>query len=136
MLYEIWLCYTEFEWNLLMLHKVWLDLIMLEWNLTKLGLIRLCWNLIMLHWVWVKYAYVPLSFSGNWLCCYNLIMLPNFQCPRLYYIFCIIHHVVNICGVGVGFTSPSEHMCRPFGNNAPHIKLWGASFQNCPAYFG
>jgi hypothetical protein len=27
-------------------------------------------------------------------------------------------------------------MYHPFENDAPHIKLWGASFPNCPAYFG
>jgi hypothetical protein len=88
---------------------------------------------------------------GNWLCCYNLIMLLNFQSLWLCYIFSIIHHVIIICGVsgwklyfvvfqiskvGVGFTSPSEHMCHPFRNDAHHIKLWDASFSNCPAYFG
>jgi hypothetical protein len=31
--------------------------------------------------------------------------------------------------------SPSEHIRHPFGNDAPHIKLWGASFLNCPTYF-
>jgi hypothetical protein len=60
-------------------------------------------------------------------------------------------HVINICRVsrwksyfivfhiskvGVGLTSPSEPVCHPFGNDAPYIKLWGASFWNCPAYFG
>jgi hypothetical protein len=44
--------------------------------------------------------------------------------------------VFYIYKVGVGFTSPNEHLCHPFGNDAPHIKLWGASFQNCPTYFG
>jgi hypothetical protein len=82
------------------------------------------------------FDYFLLSLSGNWLCCYNLIMLLNFQCIWLCSIFYIIHHVVNICRVGVGFMSPSEPMRHPFGNDAPHIKLWGASFQNCPAYFG
>jgi hypothetical protein len=27
-------------------------------------------------------------------------------------------------------------MCHPFRNDAPHIKLCGASFHNCLAYFG
>jgi hypothetical protein len=87
----------------------------------------------------------------NWLCCYNLIMLLNSQCIWLCYIFSIIRHIIIICGVsgwklyfilfyiykiGVGFTSPSEPMRHPFRNDAPHIKLWGASFLNCSAYFG
>jgi hypothetical protein len=25
-------------------------------------------------------------------------------------------------------------MCHPFGNDASHIKLWGASFLNCPVW--
>jgi hypothetical protein len=77
-------------------------------------------------------------------------MLLNFQCLWLCYIFCIIDHVIIICGIsgwksyfvvfhiykiGVEFTSPSEPMRHPFGNDAPHIKLWGASFPNCLAYF-
>jgi hypothetical protein len=52
--------------------------------------------------------------------------------------FCIIHHVIIICRirggklylvifyiykVGVGFTSPSEHMHHSSGNEARHIKL-------------
>jgi hypothetical protein len=96
------------------------------------------------------FDYVTLSLSRNWLCCYNLIMLLNFQCLWLCYIFSIIHHIIIICGVsgwklyfivfyvykvGVGFTSPSEPMRHPFRNNAPHIKLWGASFSNYPTYF-
>jgi hypothetical protein len=44
--------------------------------------------------------------------------------------------VFRIYKVGVGFMSPSKHMCHPFGNDAPHIKLCGTSFWNCPAYFG
>jgi hypothetical protein len=75
----------------------------------------------------MQFDYVTLSLSEICLCSilfeWKLIMLLNFQSLRLYYIFCIIHHVVNICGVSVGFTSPSEAMCHPFGNNAPHIKL-------------
>jgi hypothetical protein len=82
---------------------------------------------------------------------WNLTMLLNFQCLCLCYIFSIIHHVIIICGVsgwksyfivfhickiGVGFTSPSEPMSHPFRNDAPYIKLWGASFLNYPAYFG
>jgi hypothetical protein len=78
-------------------------------------------------------------------------MLLNFQCLWLCYIFYIIHHTIIICGVsgwksyfvvfriykvGVWFTLPSKPMRHPFGNDAPHIKLWGASFLNCPAYFG
>jgi hypothetical protein len=82
------------------------------------------------------FDYDTLSLSGNWLSWYNLIMLLNFECLRLCYIFCIIHHVIIICGVSVGFTSPSEPMHHPFGNDTSHIKLWGASFQNCPTYFG
>jgi hypothetical protein len=31
--------------------------------------------------------------------------------------------VFYIYKVGVGFTSPSEPMRHPFGNDAPHIKL-------------
>jgi hypothetical protein len=31
--------------------------------------------------------------------------------------------------------SPSEPMRHPFGYHAPYIKLWGASFPNCLAYF-
>jgi hypothetical protein len=70
---------------------------------------------------------------------WNLIMLLKFHLIWLCYIFSIIYHVIIICGVsgwksyfvvfyiykvGVGFTSPSEPMCHPFGNDAPHIKLW------------
>jgi hypothetical protein len=44
-------------------------------------------------------------------------MLLNFQCLLLCYIFYIIHYVIIICGVGVGFTSPSEPMRYPFGND-------------------
>jgi hypothetical protein len=47
----------------------------------------------------------------------------KFSMALIIYIFCIIHHVINICGVGVGFTSPSEPMRHPFGSDAPHIKL-------------
>jgi hypothetical protein len=43
--------------------------------------------------------------------------------------------VFHIYKVGVGFTSPSESMRHPFGNDASHIKLCGASFRNYPAYF-
>jgi hypothetical protein len=32
--------------------------------------------------------------------------------------------------------SPSKPMRHPFRNKAHHIKLSGASFLNCPAYFG
>jgi hypothetical protein len=32
--------------------------------------------------------------------------------------------------------SPSELMRHQFKNDALHIKLWGASFPNYPAYFG
>jgi hypothetical protein len=77
-------------------------------------------------------------------------MLSNFHLIWLCYIFCKIHHAIIICGVsgwksyfvvfhiykvGVWFMSPSEPMCHPFGNDAPHIKLLGASFLNCPSYF-
>jgi hypothetical protein len=80
-----------------------------------------------------------------------LIILLNFHLIWLYYIFSIIHHVIIICGVsgwksyfvvfhiykvGVGFKSLSEPMRHPFGNDAHHIKLWGALFLNCPTYFG
>jgi hypothetical protein len=119
------------------------------WNLSKICLcyIELDWDLIIL----TKFDYVTLSLSGNWLCCYNLIRLLYFHLIWLCYIFCIIHHVIVICGVsgwksdfvvfhiykvGVWFTSPNEHMHHPFRNDAPYIKLWGASLQNCPAYFG
>jgi hypothetical protein len=69
----------------------------------------------------------------------------KFLMPLLCYIFCIIHHVIIICGVsgwksyfivfhiykvGVVFMSPSEPMFHPFGNDAPH------SFRNCTTYFG
>jgi hypothetical protein len=106
----------------------------------------------------VKFDYVTLNLSKFgliWLCYikfeWKLIMLLNFHLIWLYYIFSIIHHVINICRVsgwnsyfivfhiykvGVGFTSSSEPMCHPFVNDAPHIKLWGASYPNCPAYFG
>jgi hypothetical protein len=78
-------------------------------------------------------------------------MLLYFHLIWLCFIFSIIRHVIIICGVsgwksyfvvfhiykvGVVFTSPSEPMCHPFGNDAPHIKLWGALFWNYPAYFG
>jgi hypothetical protein len=43
--------------------------------------------------------------------------------------------VFHIYKIGVGSTSPSEHMSHPFGNDAPYIKLWGALFPNCLAYF-
>jgi hypothetical protein len=78
-------------------------------------------------------------------------MLLNFHLIWLCYIFCIIRHVIIICGVSrwksyfivfhiykvcVGFMSPNEPMRHPFENDAPHIKLWGASVPNCPAYLG
>jgi hypothetical protein len=45
---------------------------------------------------------------------------------------CISDFVVfHISKVAVGFMSHSEPMCHLFGNDAPHIKLWGASFPNC-----
>jgi hypothetical protein len=47
----------------------------------------------------------------------------KFSMPLIMLYFYIIHHVIIICGVGVGFTSPSEPMHHPFGNDAPHIKL-------------
>jgi hypothetical protein len=111
----------KYEWNLIMLHYIWL-------NLYKFDLIWLCY--IMFEW--------------------KLIILLNFHLIWLCYIFSIIRRVINICGVskwklyfivfhlykvGVGFTSPSEPMCHPFRNDAPHIKLWGASLLNCPAHF-
>jgi hypothetical protein len=55
--------------------------------------------------------------------------------PLIVLYFFIICHVVNIFGVGIGFTSPSKPMRHPFGNDAHHINLWGASFPNCPTYF-
>jgi hypothetical protein len=48
---------------------------------------------------------------------------------------CILDFVVfYISKVGVGFTLLSEPMHHPFGDDAPHIKLWGASFLNCPVW--
>jgi hypothetical protein len=46
---------------------------------------------------------------------------------------CISDFIVfHISKVVVGFMSPSEPMCHLFRNDAPHIKLCGASFLNCP----
>jgi hypothetical protein len=44
--------------------------------------------------------------------------------------------VFHIYKVDVQFTPPNKLMRHPFENNALHIKLWGASFLNRPAYFG
>jgi hypothetical protein len=45
---------------------------------------------------------------------------------------CISDFIVfHISKVGVGFTLLSELISHLLGNNAPHIKLWGASFLNC-----
>jgi hypothetical protein len=35
----------------------------------------------------------------------------------------VVFVVFHIYKVGVGFTSPSEPMCQPFRNDAPHIRL-------------
>jgi hypothetical protein len=48
----------------------------------------------------------------------------------------VVFVVFHIYKVGVGFTSPSEPMCQPFRNDAPHIRLWVASLLNCAMYFG
>jgi hypothetical protein len=45
-------------------------------------------------------------------------------------------YVVASCHRTLGFMSPSEPMRHSFENDAPYIKLWGASFRNCPMYFG
>jgi hypothetical protein len=46
--------------------------------------------------------------------------------------WCISDFVVfHVFKVGLAFTSHSKPMRHPFRNNAPHIKLCGASLLNC-----